>query len=409
MVLDALGPPDLLPVAVRAWAPPDGWTPRAARPVIPALPRLTLVLDTETTIDATQRLTFGVWRVLDDGVTIDEGLFHGDDLPEADLAILQEYAARQQADTQRPEPLRLLSRRAFLCEVFWQLAYKSRGVVVGFNLPFDLSRLAVGWGTARGEPYGGGFSLVLWDYEKNGVWVEDKYRPRITVKSIDSKRALIGFTKRRSPDPDDLIPEGSGDGKPDPAYVFPGYFLDLKTLAFALTNEAFSLDRACKAFGVENGKAETEQHGVITESYIDYARRDVQATAELLEKLLEEHARHPIALVPTKAFSPATIGKRYLSAMGIKPPLVRQPDFPAEVLGASMVAYYGGRAECRIRRTPVPVVYVDFLSMYPTVNALMGLWDFLIADHIDAFEAVAEVQAFLDAVTLDQCFDPQTW
>jgi hypothetical protein len=59
---------------------------------------------------------------------------------------------------------------------------------------------------------------------------------------------------------------------------------------------------------------------------------------------------------------------------GIVPPLERQPDFPPAVLGYAMAAYYGGRAECRVRRTPMPVVYVDYVSMYATVNALMGLW-----------------------------------
>jgi hypothetical protein len=44
----------------------------------------------------------------------------------------------------------------------------------------------------------------------------------------------------------DQIPDGSPDGQPDPAYVFPGHFLDLRTLAFALTNKSYSLERACK-------------------------------------------------------------------------------------------------------------------------------------------------------------------
>ena len=63
--------------------------------------------------------------------------------------------------------------------------------------------------------------------------------------------------------------------------------------------------------------------------------------------------------------------------MGIRPILKRQRRFPREVLGYAMTAYYGGRAECRIRRVPVPVVSCDFLSMYPTVNTLMGLWQHL--------------------------------
>ena len=47
---------------------------------------------------------------------------------------------------------------------------------------------------------------------------------------------------------------------------------------------------------------------------------------------------------------------------------------PDEVLGYSMTAYYGGRTECRIRGVELPVRYVDFASMYPTVFVLLDLW-----------------------------------
>jgi hypothetical protein len=45
--------------------------------------------------------------------------------------------------------------------------------------------------------------------------------------------------------------------------------------------------------------------------------------------------------------------------------------------GICMQSYYGGRAEIRIRHTPVPILYTDFLSQYPTVNTLLGLWRLL--------------------------------
>lgn len=401
-------PPDLLPIAVRAYTPPTS-PRRSSNARTWTLPSLVLVVDTETTTDPTQRLTFGVWRVYKESTLIDEGLFHGDDLPGTKLQVLQEYVTSHQADTPTPEPLRLLSRQAFLGEVFWPVACKARGLVVGFNLPFDVSRLAIGSGTARGVFYGGGFSLPLWDYEKDGVRQENRYRPRIAVKSIDSKRSLTGFTRRRSPDAEDLIPEGSVDGTPDPGYVFPGHFLDLRTLTFALTNQSHSLASASRAFGVEHLKGVVEQHGAITPEYINYARQDVLVTYELFKSLTIEHNRHPIRLAPTKAFSPASVGKSYLRLMGITPPLKRWPDFPPEVLGYAMTAYYGGRAECRIRRTRMPVVYLDFLSMYPTVNALMGLWEFLTAERLEVENVTAEVQTLLSTVTLDDCFDLAFW
>jgi hypothetical protein len=121
----------------------------------------------------------------------------------------------------------------------------------------------------------------------------------------------------------------------------------------------------------------------------------------------------PLELLPTKTYSTASIGKAYLDAMGIRPPGLRPKQsigLSAEAVnGAAMQAYFGGRTECRIRRVPVPVTYLDFLSQYPTGNALMGLWDYLTADALDAIDATDEVTGFLDSVSLDDLFRPETW
>jgi hypothetical protein len=81
---------------------------------------------------------------------------------------------------------------------------------------------------------------------------------------------------------------------------------------------------ACEAFGVVHGKGSTERHGIVTPEYIDYNRRDVLATAELAQKLLEEYDRFGIALQETRAYSPASIGKAHLRALGIPPILERR-------------------------------------------------------------------------------------
>jgi hypothetical protein len=205
-----------------------------------------LVFDTETRTDATQRLTFGSYRFFVGGQCLKESLFYGDDLPEKDRRVLERYVATHRG-------LDLLTRRQFL-EKLYRAAYKGRCLLVGFNLPFDLSRLAYDYAPARGR-FAGGFSLGLWSYtDKNGRECPHPYRPRICIKQIDSKRALKGFTARNSPDKVDLIPEGSLTGKPEQGYKFRGHFLDLRTLAFALTDRGFSLEGACEAFSVEHGK-----------------------------------------------------------------------------------------------------------------------------------------------------------
>jgi hypothetical protein len=258
--------------------------------------------------------------------------------------------------------------------------------------------------------FAGGFSFALWDWTNpQGKRMENKYRPRVVIKHIDSKRALKAFTKAAGTDKVDLIPEDAEDGKTDKSYGFRGHFLDLRTLAFALTDRGHSLESACEAFGVEHGKVKAETHGTIRPDYIDYCRRDVLATAELYDKLREQYDRHPIALQATKAFSPASIGKGYLRAMGVQPMMRRQPDLSAVVIGNAMSAFYGGRTGAHIRRTPVPVVYCDFLSMYPTVNALMDLWRFMIAKSIEVEDATQQVKRFLENVSKERLFNPGTW
>jgi hypothetical protein len=374
-------------------------------------PEAMLVFDPETRTDPTQSLTFGSYRFIVDGLCLEEGLFYGNDLPQHDLEIIENYVVTHRAETARGKgrQLGLLTLRQFL-KRFYRYTYKTRCLLIGFNLPFDLSRIAYDVTDARGR-FAGGFSLGLWSYVgKTGNEGANQYRPRIGIKHIDSKRALKGFTARKKPDKTDIIPEESIHGAPEKGYKFRGHFLDLRTLAFALTDRGYSLETACEAFGVEHGKQQAAHHGIVTEEYIDYNRRDVLATWELAVKLLEEYDKHPIALQATKAFSPASIGKAYLRAIGIKPVLERQPDFPKEYLGFAASAFFGGRTSAHIRKVPVPIVYTDFLSMYPTVNSLMGLWQFVIAEEIRVVEHCnTEIQTFLDRMSADSLFKPETW
>jgi hypothetical protein len=168
---------------------------------------------------------------------------------------------------------------------------------------------------------------------------------------------------------------------------------------------------------VQHGKQRVRRHGIITERYIDYNRRDVLATSELAFKLLEEYEKHPIAsapnaLQPTRAYSPASIGKAYLRKMGIAPILERQSNFPKKYLGYAQSAFFGGRTSAHIRKVAMPVVYTDFLSMYPTVNGLMDLWSFVTAKKIEVIKKCGDdIEIFLRRVAVDPniLFQPETW
>lgn len=370
--------------------------------------------DTETSTDHLQNLIFGNYRycrVDEEGLhVVEEGLLYQDDLEETDpkaFAQLRRYVESHPAATERPRELTLLSRSDFVERVFYRAGYELRARIVGFNLPFDIARLAIGVEEGRGTNFGG-FSFILWPGAPGSGHKERRHRPRVNVKSLDSKGAFISFSKSLGTKDDDLIPDESSEGLSDPTYGWRGRFLDLATFAFALTGVGHSLDSACRAFDVE-GKADPGEHGQVTEHYIDYCRQDVAATMGLYEALMAEFRLHPIPVAPEKAFSPASISKGYLTAMGITPLLDRHPDFPRDVLGYAMSGFFGGRAECRIRRVPVPVALVDFMSMYPLVDTLLDLYQHQIAEHLEVEDATEKVQKMLDAVTLNDCFDGQFW
>ncbi len=378
-----------------------------------------LVFDCETRTDKAQALTFGSYRFLVEGRCVEEGLFYGDDLLPRERAVLERYVERHAADTdprgipERDIPsdpkLRLLPLADFR-KLLYRVAYKGRALLVAFNFPFDISRLALDYQPSQGR-YLGGFSFVLFQYtDANGVLRPNPYRPAITIKHMDGKRSFKRFTAAIDRDTEDKIPEGAAIPKPDDHYIFRGHMLDAKTLAFALTDQSMSLERACELFGVEHGKQKVKRHGVVTAKYIDYNRRDVLATCELTDKLLAEYALHPIPLQVTKAYSPASIGKAYLEAMGITPILARVRDFPKRYLGHAESAFFGGRASAHVRKVAVPVVYTDFMSQYSTVNVLMGLWNFVTAREIRVIEdAREELAALLHDVSPEWLLDQSNW
>lgn len=80
-----------------------------------------------------------------------------------------------------------------------------------------------------------------------------------------------------------------------------------------------------------------------------------------------------------------------------------------QVFGYAMSSYFGGRAECRIRRVPVPVVLVDYVSMYPTVNSLLDLFSLVAAKDIRVVDTTAEAVGFLSGLAAEEMFRQERW
>lgn len=381
---------DRLAISVRAFVPPPKTKTFPRNKLSQGPSEWTLVFDTETTTDARQALRFGTYQVRRRDQLVEAGIFFsGEELNKSEQAIIRRCASSH--------GLRLMTKEEFVEEVFYGIGYDLRATIVGFNLPFDLSRLAIRHGVARGKTMRGGFTLQLSRF---------RWRPHIQMRHLNARASLIQFTKPwKRHDTRGMRKRGI---KVTPRR---GPFIDVKTLAAALFSKSFSLGALSEFLKTENRKGVTDEHGgPLTTAYVAYAVQDVQVTWECYRALVSRFENHRLTQTRvSQILSEASLGKAYLREMGGRPWRELQPDFPDRLIGFTMSTYFGGRSEVHLRRTVTQVLYCDFLSMYPTVCVLMGLWQFVIAGGVTWRENTAEVKAFLERVTLNDLQRPETW
>ena len=226
------------------------------------------------------------------------------------------------------------------------------------------------------------------------------------VRHLNARASLMQFThppKRRDP-------RGQRKRKIPPPQRR-GSFIDLKTIGAALLSRSFNLASLAEFLKTPTRKTESGGHGKrLNERYLRYAIQDVQATWECYQALRDRYALHTLEDTPIgKILSEASLGKAYFKQMGIRPFLELQPDFPAHLTGKILSAYFGGRAEVRWRRDIRQVLYCDFLSMYPTVCTLMGLWRFVIAQGMEWRDSTEEIRALVNSISLEELRRPEFW
>lgn len=339
-----------------------------------------IIFDTETTTDPSQRLRFGAYQIRDRGSLIARGLFHADDAPKEDRDDLTS-ALQTLRPTDNGERLELVTRAEFIERVVFGWGQDVGALIIGFNLPFDLSRVATSHTYGKGSMKGG-FSFTFADG-----------RPNMRVKHLSQRAAFINFAGK-----------GSADVSPDR-----GFFVDVKTLAASLLGQSHSLASLSALLRTTSKSPLDSYEGRLTPEMVSYCLNDVQVTWECFDVLAKRYQALGLQTGLNELYSEASLGKAYLQSMGVQPWTEAQPDFPPEIIGQIMSAYFGGRAEVHIRREITPVIHCDFMSMYPTVCTLMGLWKFVIAQSMDRTDATDECRAFVEACDLAMLRDPGTW
>lgn len=365
-------------IAVRTYSEKEGRLKKDFKSKTPLTHKRVLVFDTETSVDEFQNLTFGSFLIVDNGKKILRGIFYSpENISKKEEGILINFCDANEIE--------LYTREDFVKDIFYPEVLMAKTLCIGFNLPFDLSRLAIHFGEGRYN-HRQWFSMEL---------TEDKRYPRVKIKHIDSTKSFIELGHNKF---------SNNKNK------FKGHFLDLRTLACVFTdNKSINLRRAGESFECEILKTKAEEHGIINEDYIRYNLNDVEATFNLYQNLEERYLFYDIPIPITYVYSSASLGKHALKNMGVMPLSRINSDIDARLKGELMMAYFGGRCEARVRKEPVVATTLDFLSMYPSLTINMGLWDFIIAKEIKTKEVTEEIKSFLEKIRLEDLRDKEIW
>jgi hypothetical protein len=214
--------------AIRAWVEPETRRRKKRKRDPPWRPQSygqrVLIFDTETTTDHAQRLLFAFFRIYERDRFVREGIVAAELLDHKAMMAINEYATKHR--------LPVYSRERFVEEVFFPEVCALGTLCVGFNLPFDLARVALDAGCGRGVNRRK-FRLRL----SRRVHIHDLH-----VESASGHAAFIGLVPKRK-----LY-------KREPAF-FKGRFLDLSTLTRALTGSSKTLKAASKLFKTHTRKS----------------------------------------------------------------------------------------------------------------------------------------------------------
>jgi len=276
---------------------------------------------------------------------------------------------------------------------------KARALIVAYDAPFEISRIAIKWNKSAKTRRAFSFYFRMFRDPKTGKMRPSGYEPGISIESLDAAKAIYRPIKYKFQEKD---AEQEEDKK-----LANVHFLDLKMLTSVLTGEVHTFQSACDIFGAPASR-NRKSYSRVTKPAIERLLKDVTGELELLNQLKHEFERHPVKLPPDRCYSPTTLAKAYLSEMGIKQP---QEKFKiwSKINAIARQSSAGGRVECMIRRTSVPVTYLDFHAQFPAVSKLLDCREILCAESLEFPDFTAEARQMVECVKLEDCFLPAFW
>lgn len=343
-------------------------------------------------------LTFAFVEIWDKRKFSERFVVYNDDLTKNDFDHLQKICITL--------GVRIMSRKTFFRYYIWKLR-DHNSILSGFSVHYDLMLFASSsepaTKTARlGSRFCNGFA-----FKHHFTLYADK--KKTIIKKDGTQRTIIYKAGEHTP----VFCRIKRDDRHHFRYDMKKCkVVDTATWSFSMRDRGGSLSDVRKAWGLPVDARPGEHSGRITRENVEGCIDDVEKTRELFWVLAKEHERHPVKLYPWNAQSPASWTKAYRDALGIRPRLEVQPDFPPERLSEAMESYFGARVEAFLPKTILPGRYFDWSAMYTTVGDRLGLFSLWIAGHLEVEEiAPHEIEALLAELRQNPklLYEQNTW
>src|SRR5260370_31251267 len=257
-------------------------------------PEHALIFHCATSSDERKDLLFGAYICAHlkgaQFVANEIGLFHRDGHPE-ETRVLERFVKGSNFELGTVEQFH---RKVFLKYL------KAGGLIVAYDAPFEISRIAVKWNKSTRQRHTFSFYFRLFRDKKTGMLRPSGFEPGLSIESLDAAKAIYRLIKYKF---------HADDAERDEEQQASGvHVLDLKTLTAVLTGEAYTFSSASEISGTPASRARKTRPRV-TKPAIERLLRDVTGELELLNRLNGELERHPIDLVPERCYSSATLAK----------------------------------------------------------------------------------------------------
>lgn len=349
-----------------------------------------------------------------------EILVHADNATEEEIAAIERWVDERTVRTPLPAGNgKIEERRAWRDErsvrvsvvplrefqkIFIIYARRYRNLVVGYDLPRALAKIARRWDAVEKGRFVKGWALEILPPPAavnpcpNPTTSGTETGPQKTnrPRKTQARRGPSVFVKVMAGGAQLIALKNCGKGRYD------GQFLDLARLAYAFSTEERSLEEALVAFTGELPDPDPDP--------VANHRRNARAILSLAETLCGIFDLLPVSrarlggkLSEAYLQSPAGPSRAFARHVGFGAPVV-----PRDRLGASAAAFFGGRIGAQYRGE-MPGASVDFSKTYPMIAALLGIQAFLSAEEIRFEEATDDARYLAEHLTIDDLMRPTTW